>query len=155
MAEGITDTKGNPGLVVTSENEAENAAKLIGKDRKSEPRAVDEPCSLESPLVLIGEHLYTVRILQRDIIGIGQGGSSLSLFVMYYMMIGNGVERSRTYGIVVVEEHEQSSDSGWKQEKRIFGECVRKEEPSAITHTNLVCSDKIALGLVLVLDIAR
>ncbi|KAI9506991.1 hypothetical protein F5148DRAFT_1150075 [Russula earlei] len=134
MAEGIMETKGIPGLVVTSENEAENAAKLIGKDRNSEPRAVDEPRSLESPLILIGEHLYTVRILQRDIIGIGQGGSSLSL--------------SRTYGIVVVEEHEQSSDSGWKQEKRIFGECVRKEEPSAIMHANLVCSDKIALGLV-------
>ncbi|KAI9510564.1 hypothetical protein F5148DRAFT_1147485 [Russula earlei] len=145
MAEGIMDTKGIPGLVVTSENEAENAAKLIGKDCNSEPRAVDEPRSLESPLVLIGEHLYTVRILQRDIIGIGQG----------WQLIKNGVERSRTYSIVAVEEHEQSSDSGWKQEKRIFGECVRKEEPSAIMHANLVCSDKIMLGLVLVLDIAR
>ncbi|KAI9456590.1 hypothetical protein F5148DRAFT_1151317 [Russula earlei] len=143
MAEGITDTKGIPGLVVTSENEAENAAKLIGKDRNSEPRAVDEPRSLESPLILIGEHLYTVRILQRDIIRDWSRRQLIKFVVMYYMMIGNGVERSRTYGIVVVEEHEQSSDSGWKQEKRIFGECVRKEEPSAITHVNLVCSNKM------------
>ena len=40
--------------------------------------------------------------------------------------------------MIAVEQHEQNADSGRKQEKAIFGKCVRLEQPSAIAHTNLV-----------------
>jgi hypothetical protein len=51
---------------------------------------------------------------------------------------GNAVVRSRTYVVVAVEQHEQNADSGGKQEKTIFGKCVRLEKSSAIEHANLV-----------------
>lgn len=40
--------------------------------------------------------------------------------------------------MVAVEQHEQNANSGRKQEKAIFGKCVRLEKPSAIEYTNLV-----------------
>lgn len=51
---------------------------------------------------------------------------------------GNIISRSRTYVVIAVEQDEQNADSGRKQEKTIFGKCVRLEKPSAIAHTNLV-----------------
>jgi hypothetical protein len=51
---------------------------------------------------------------------------------------GNVIARSRTYVVIAVEQHKQNADSGRKQEKTIFGKCVRLEKPSAIEHTNLV-----------------
>jgi hypothetical protein len=51
---------------------------------------------------------------------------------------GNVIVRSRTYVVIAVEQHEQYADSGRKQEKTIFGKCVRLEKPSTIAHTNLV-----------------
>jgi hypothetical protein len=51
---------------------------------------------------------------------------------------GNVITRSRTYVVIAIEQHEQNADSGRKQEKTIFGKCVRLEKPSAIAHTNLI-----------------
>jgi hypothetical protein len=51
---------------------------------------------------------------------------------------GGNIARSRKYVVVAVEQHEQNADSGGKQEKTIFGKCVRLEKSSAIEHTNLV-----------------
>jgi hypothetical protein len=51
---------------------------------------------------------------------------------------GNVTARSRAYVMVAVEQHEQNANSGRKQEKAIFGKCVRLEKPSAIEYTNLV-----------------
>ncbi len=51
---------------------------------------------------------------------------------------GNVIARSRTYVVITVEQHEQNGDSGRKQEKTIFGKCVRLEKPSAIAHTDLI-----------------
>jgi hypothetical protein len=51
---------------------------------------------------------------------------------------GNVIARSRTYVVIAIEQHEQNADSGRKQEKTIFGKCVRLEKPSAIAHTNLI-----------------
>ena len=51
---------------------------------------------------------------------------------------GNIIARSRTYVMIAVEHHEQNADSGRKQEKTIFGKCVRFEKPSATEHTDLV-----------------
>jgi hypothetical protein len=51
---------------------------------------------------------------------------------------GNVITSSRTYVVIAAEQHEQNADSGRKQEKTIFGKCVRLEKPSAIADTNLV-----------------
>jgi hypothetical protein len=44
----------------------------------------------------------------------------------------------KTYVVIAVEQDDQNTHSGWKQEKTIFGERIRLEKPSAIEHTNLV-----------------
>jgi hypothetical protein len=44
----------------------------------------------------------------------------------------------RTYVVIAVEQHEQNTHSGWKQEKTIFSERIRLEKPSAIELANLV-----------------
>jgi hypothetical protein len=48
--------------------EAEDATKVIGKDRASKPGAVDETRSLEDVLFLLGELLCTVGLVDRDIL---------------------------------------------------------------------------------------
>jgi len=48
--------------------EAEDATKVIGKDRASKPRAVDETRCLEDVLFLLGELLCTVGLVDRDIL---------------------------------------------------------------------------------------
>jgi hypothetical protein len=40
--------------------------------------------------------------------------------------------------VIAIEQHQQNADGGRKQEKTIFGKCIRSEKPSAIEHTNLV-----------------
>jgi len=60
-------------------NEAENATKVIGKDRTSEPRAIDQTRRLEDVLVLSGELLYTVVILQGNIVWVHVGGTLVNL----------------------------------------------------------------------------
>jgi hypothetical protein len=40
--------------------------------------------------------------------------------------------------VVAVEQNKQGADSGWKQEKAFFRECIRKEKPSSIVHPDLV-----------------
>jgi hypothetical protein len=40
--------------------------------------------------------------------------------------------------VVAIEQYKQNADGGWKQHKTIFGKCIRKEKPSAITHAKLV-----------------
>jgi len=51
---------------------------------------------------------------------------------------GNVIARPRTYIVIAAEQHEQNADGRRKQEKTIFGKCVRLEKPSAIVHTNLI-----------------
>ena len=60
-------------------NEAENATKVIGKDRASEPLAIDQTRRLEDVLFLSGELLYTVGILQRNIVWVDVGGTLVNL----------------------------------------------------------------------------
>jgi hypothetical protein len=40
--------------------------------------------------------------------------------------------------MIPVEQYKKDADSRWQQEKAIFGESIRMEEASAITHANLV-----------------
>ncbi|KAI9509762.1 hypothetical protein F5148DRAFT_1148043 [Russula earlei] len=89
--------------------------KQIGKDCTSGLRTVEERRSLEIPLVLIGELLYTVGILEMDIIGIGQGWHAL--------------ERSWTYVVIAVEEHEQHADSGGSRRRRDLASVSGKRSP--------------------------
>jgi len=60
-------------------NEAENATKVIGKDRASKPLAIDQTRRLEDVLFLSGELLYTVGILQGNIVWVDVGGTLVNL----------------------------------------------------------------------------
>jgi hypothetical protein len=60
-------------------NEAKNTAEVIGKDRASKPRAVDEARCLEDVLVLNGNLLLAFRIVRRDIIWVLVGGALVNL----------------------------------------------------------------------------
>jgi hypothetical protein len=54
-------------------NEAEDAAKVIGKDYASKPGAVDQTCSLEYMFVLLGNRRLAMRIAQWDIVRVLEG----------------------------------------------------------------------------------
>jgi hypothetical protein len=64
MTKGTTDTKGIQAPGATLATEAENAAKVIRKDRTSKPRAIDETRSLKDLLILILNLRCALRILQ-------------------------------------------------------------------------------------------
>jgi hypothetical protein len=42
------------------------------------------------------------------------------------------------YVMIAVKQNKKNADSGWQQEKAVFGESIRLEKPPAITHTKLV-----------------
>jgi hypothetical protein len=50
-------------------NQTENAAEVIGKDGRSKPSTIDEPCGQEN-VFLISDLLSTVWIIHRNIFGI-------------------------------------------------------------------------------------
>ena len=49
-------------------NEAENSMEVIRKNGTSKPRTINQTRRLEDVLVLFRELLYTLRILQRNIV---------------------------------------------------------------------------------------
>jgi hypothetical protein len=115
-------------------NEAENAANVVRKDGTSEPSAIDETRRLKDLLFLSGDFLLALRVLQGDIIWVLPRTTLINLnqFVrdVLNVTINNGeniITRSRTYVVIAAEQHEQNADGGRKQEKTIFGKCVRIE----------------------------
>ena len=68
MTKETTNTKWIQAPGAALANEAENAANVVGKDRTSEPRAIDEARRLEDLFFLIGDFLYALRLIQGDII---------------------------------------------------------------------------------------
>ena len=125
-------------------HEAENAAKIIGKYYAPEPTTVDEARGLENFLILSGEFQFTLRVAQRYFIWVCPGIALIDFkeFVGNMLksrsMTSKIVRRSKTYVVIAVEQHKQSADSRWKQEKTFLGECVGKEKSSTIMRPNLV-----------------
>jgi hypothetical protein len=42
------------------------------------------------------------------------------------------------YVMVAVEQNKKDADSGWQQEKTVFGKSIRMEKPPAVTHTKFI-----------------
>lgn len=60
-------------------NEAEDAAKVIGKDYASKPGAVDQTCSLEYMFVLLVNRLLAMGIARWDIVRVLKGFALVNL----------------------------------------------------------------------------
>ena len=60
-------------------NETENTMKVIRKDGTSKPRAINQTRRLEDVLVLFRELLYTLQILQRNIVWVDVGATLVNL----------------------------------------------------------------------------
>lgn len=118
---GTTNTKGIQAPSATLANEAENAAKVIRKDGISEPRAINEACSLKDLLVLIINLLLAFRVRQGVILWILPGVTLIDLkqFVCDVLDVkiieGGDIDgRPRTYVVIAIKQHEQNTDSRWK-----------------------------------------
>ena len=59
--------------------EAEDATKVIGEDRSSKPRAIDETRCLEDVLFLLGELLYALGVIQADFVRVFIGATLVDL----------------------------------------------------------------------------
>lgn len=80
MTSGTTDTKGIQAPGATLANEAENATKVIRKDRTSKPRAIDETRGLKDFLILIIDLRPALRILQvNSFWGVRPGATLINL----------------------------------------------------------------------------
>jgi hypothetical protein len=134
MTRETTDTKGIQAPGAALANEAENAANVVCKHGTSEPRAIDEARRLKDLLFLGVDFLLAMRVLQGDIIWVLPRTTLINLnqFVsdVLNVTINNGenvIAMSRTYVVIAAEQYEQNADGGRKQEKTIFGKCVRIE----------------------------
>ena len=60
-------------------NEAKNAMEVIRKDGTSKPRTINQTRRLEDILVLFCELLYTLRVLQKNIVWVDVGATLVNL----------------------------------------------------------------------------
>lgn len=107
--ERITNTKDIQAPGAALANEAENAAKIIGKNYTREPRTIDEARSLENFLVLPQSTLriarrYFIRVCPRvPLVDIEKSvGNVLNVVINNW---GNVVGRSKTHVVVAIKQH--------------------------------------------------
>jgi hypothetical protein len=78
-------------------NEAKNTAEVIGKDRTSKPRAVDEMRCVEDVLVLNGNLPLALGIVRGDIIWVLVGGALVNLKQFVGNVLNMNYQRAREW----------------------------------------------------------